>query len=76
MKKIIVSVDNYSPNGKRYVSCGTDLYCQLTAELNDAKMFNDEKEAQDFMSKYSLPEGAIVDYVEVTCLVLLNKEDK
>ena len=76
MKKIIISVDNYSISGRRYVS-GSDLVCaHISGDIKDAQMFESKEAAQEFMKGYSLPEEAIVTYHEVTCLDLKNKEDK
>ena len=77
MKKFIISVKGYALDGTiRYVMDTDSVCCKLTAELNDAKMFNSLAAAQAFMSNYSVGDTAIVEYNEVTCIVLLNKEDK
>lgn len=75
MKKFIIQIEGYALDGTiRYVADSDSVCCKLTADLEDAKMFKSLEAAQSFMSNYSVGDNAIVDYKEVTCLVLLNKE--
>ena len=75
MKKFIIKVTG-DIVGTKYVVNGTDLYCELSPEVKDAKMFDSVNAAKEFMSKYAVNEDTVVEYKEIICLDLLNKEDK
>ena len=77
MKKFIITVKGYALDGTiRYVTGGTDYYCELSPYLNQAKQFESIEAAQAFMSNYSVGDNAIVEYKEITCIDVLNKEEK
>ena len=77
MKKFIISIDGYGLDGEvRYVAGLDSVCCKLTTDLNQAKMFDTIEEAKTLMDMFDIGDTATIEYKEVTCLILLNKEEE